>query len=126
MSEHIRDLVRESDAFTRCPDCGTVVVCGATHRCRDPDRPQPTTREERERLAADDTRTDETRVGVFRRSSGSAYAYHDLDESGDPVCSCSSRTKATAFEIISLEEAKRRGKSPCGSCRQILERGREG
>ena len=121
MSENIRQLVRESSAFERCRDCGNFVVRRSTHRCRDSDRPNPTTRAERERLAEDDRRDDETEVGVFRRSGGDSYAYHDLDEDAEPLCSSSARTKATKLEVVTLAEARARGKSPCGSCRRIRE-----
>ena len=109
-----------SDAFDRCPDCGTFVVQLPTHRCPSEEAGGQLTRERREELAAKDTRSDATLVGVFRRSHGDAYAYHELDD-GQPVCGCASNTKAERVTSITRAEAKSRGKSPCGSCRRIEE-----
>ena len=113
-----------SDAFERCADCGTFVVQLATHRCPTEETTGQLTRERREELAEADTRSDAALVGVFRRSHGDAYAYHELDD-GQPVCGCSANTKAEAVTAITRGEAKSRGKSPCGSCRRI-ERARGG
>lgn len=107
-----------SDAFDRCPECGTFVVQLATHRCPSGETADPLTRERREELAEADGRADATLVGVFRRSHGDAYAYHELD-GGQPVCGCAGNTKAEAVTAITRAEAKARGKSPCGSCRRI-------
>jgi hypothetical protein len=113
-----------SDAFERCTECGTFVVQLATHRCPSGEGSGQLTRERREELAAADTRSDASLVGVFRRSHGDAYAYHELD-GGEPVCGCTSNTKAEAVTAITRSEAKARGKSPCGSCRRLEEsRGR--
>jgi len=110
-----------ADAFDRCPDCGTIVVQLATHRCPSGQGVGQLTRERREELAEQDGRDDDAPVGVFQRSHGDAYAYHELD--GDqPVCGCGSNTKAEAVTVITRAEAKSRGKSPCGSCRRIEER----
>ena len=105
-------------AFDRCPDCGTIVVQLATHRCPSEDAGVHPTRERREALAAGDTRDDGEPVGVFRRAHGDAYAYHEL-EGGQPLCGCAGKTKATDVTVIPRIEAKARGKSPCGSCRRI-------
>ena len=119
-----RHAASVSDAFDRCADCGTFVVQLATHRCPSGESTGQLTRERREELAAADTRSDAALVGVFRRSHGDAYAYHELDD-GQPVCGCANNTKAEAVTAITREEAKARGKSPCGSCRRIQEsRGR--
>lgn len=107
-----------SNAFERCPDCGTFVVLLATHRCPAEGGTEPSTRERREALAAADDRPDGSLVGVFRRSQGDAYAYHELDDS-EPVCGCAGNTKAPAVTVLTRAEAKARGKSPCGSCRRI-------
>lgn len=121
MSQNVdRHAASVTDAFERCPDCGTFVVQLTTHRCPSGETADPRTRERREELAAADTRSDGTFVGVFRRSHGDAYAYHELDD-GKPVCGCASNTKAEAVTAITRAEAKARGKSPCGSCRRIEE-----
>lgn len=109
-----------SDAFDRCTECGTFVVQLATHRCPSSETTGQLNRERREQLAEADTRADAALVGVFRRSHGDAYAYHELTD-GQPVCGCASNTKAEAVTTITRAEAKTRGKSPCGSCRRIEE-----
>ena len=114
-----------ADAFDRCPHCGTFVVQLATHRCPSEDPTGSLTRERREALAEADERPDGSLVGVFRRSQGDAYAYHELD-AGAPVCGCDRNTKAAAVTVLSRAEAKARGKSPCGRCRRIEERRRAG
>ena len=125
MSQDVdRPATGVSDAFERCGECGTFVVQLATHRCPSGETTGQLTRERREELAEADTRSDAALVGVFRRSHGDAYAYHELDD-GQPVCGCVANTKAEAVTAISRGEAKARGKSPCGSCRRI-ERARGG
>ena len=114
-----------SDAFDRCPDCGTFVVQLSTHRCPPDEVTGSPTRERREALADADGRSDASLVGLYRRSHGDAYAYHELDD-GEPVCGCGANTKATALTVVTRAEAKARGKSPCGSCRRIEERRRAG
>ena len=109
-----------SDAFDRCPNCGTFVVQLATHRCPSDESTGSPTRERREALAAADERPDGSLVGVFRRSQGDAYAYHELDD-GEPVCGCARNTKAAAVTVLTRAEAKVRGKSPCGRCRRVEE-----
>ena len=112
-----------SEAFERCPDCGTFVVQLATHRCPSGEPTGPLTRERREVLAEADDRPDGSPVGVFRRSHGDAYAYHELDGE-EPLCACSHNTKAEAVTVVTRAEAKALGKSPCGSCRRVEERRR--
>lgn len=123
----VRDVDSRStsvaDAFERCPDCGTFVVQLATHRCPPGEPAGSLTRERREALAAADGRADGSPVGVFRRSHGDAYAYHELDGE-EPLCGCSHNTKAEAVTVVTRAEAKARGKSPCGSCRRVEERRR--
>lgn len=113
-----------TDAFERCPDCGTIVVQLATHRCPPDEAGVHLTRERREVLAERDTRDSDELVGVFRRAHGDAYAYHEL-EGGQLLCSCGENTKAKDVTVIPRTEAKARGKSPCGSCRRIGKRRRD-
>lgn len=115
-----RQTISVADAFDRCTECGTFVVQLATHRCPSGESTGQLTRERREELAEADTRSEAALVGVFRRSHGDAYAYHELD-GGQPVCGCSGNTNAEAVTAITRAEAKARGKSPCGSCRRIAE-----
>jgi hypothetical protein len=120
-----RHAARVSDAFDRCPDCGTFVVQLATHRCPSGRTAGSPVRERREALAEADDRGDAALVGLFQRSQGDAYAYHELD-GGEPVCGCAGVTKAATLAVVTRAEAKARGKSPCGSCRRIEERRRRG
>lgn len=120
-----RHAMSVSEAFERCPGCGTFVVQLATHRCPPDEPPGPLTRERREALAAADEREDAAPVGVFQRSRGDAYAYHELD-GGDPLCGRAGVTKATGVAVVTRAEAKARGKSPCGSCRRVEDRRRVG
>lgn len=122
MARHLeRGPVDVADVFERCPECGTVVVQLSTHRCPSGEGGGQLTRERREALAERDGRDEDDSVGVFRRSHGDAYAYHELED-GQPVCGCAGNTKAERVTVISRGEAKSRGKSPCGSCRRIQQR----
>ena len=107
------------DVFERCASCGTIVVQLSTHQCPSTSRGDGSTREERERLAERDDRDDQALVGVFQRASGSTYAYHELDARGRPRCPTRNPTKAKKFEVIRRQEAKERGKAPCGHCRSL-------
>jgi hypothetical protein len=120
-AEDLSKLIRNCDDLSRCDDCGSVFVTLSNHTC--PSEGGPTgalTRQERERLAARDSRDDDDTVGVYRRSQGGAYAYHELDGSV-PVCGCHSYTKARQLDHVTRAEAKRRGRSPCGTCRRVTE-----
>lgn len=116
----LAELIRECDSLSRCEDCGSFVVSIGNHTCSTDDtaRRDPT-RRERERRAARDGRDDEATVGVYCRSRGDAYAYHELD--GDvPVCGCHSYTEAR-LRTVTRAEAKRRGRAPCRTCRLVIE-----
>lgn len=110
---------REDDVFERCPSCGTIVVQLATHQCPSTAQRDGSTREERERMAERDDRDDQALVGVFQRASGSTYAYHELDGRQQPRCPTRNPTKAKKFEVMQRQEAKERGKAPCGHCRSL-------
>jgi hypothetical protein len=120
----VEELVQESDAFRRCPNCETVIVKLAAHRCPPEETDGPLPREQRVAAADEDPRDDETTVGIVQRAAGSAYAYHELGEDGNPLCSCLKRAGVTGVTEVTRAEAKRRGRSPCGSC--ASERGPDG
>lgn len=109
-------LIAASDAFERCPSCGRTVVQLSTHQCPSTDHPPPSTRKERERRAERDARSDDDRVGLYCRSNGNTYAYHELDDDGRPCCPSRNPSKASKFVVVSRREAKDRGRSPCGHC----------
>lgn len=107
--------LQESQVFERCDACGHAVVQLSTHRC--PTGPSsPTTRAERERRERRDDRDGAELVGVYRRSNGNSYAYHELDDDGEPCCPTRNPPKAKKFELIPRREAQAQGKSPCGHC----------
>lgn len=70
-------------------------------------------------MAERDDRDDQSLVGVFQRAYGSTYAYHELDGRQRPRCPTRNPTKAKKFEVIPRQEAKERGKAPCGHCRSL-------
>lgn len=112
----VEELVRKSDAFHRCTDCGTVIVRLATHRCPADDADGALPREQRVRAAAADTRDDAAMVAIVQRAAGSAYAYHELGEDGQPLCSCLNRADVDGVTEVTRAEARRRGRSPCARC----------
>jgi hypothetical protein len=119
MSGEDDDATDVASAFTRCESCGTYLVSVSQHRCPSGRADARPDRTERERLATADGRDDATSVGVFPSSQGNRYAYHDLDADGRPRCGCEKHTDATEVTVTSLADAKRRGRSPCGSCRRL-------
>lgn len=115
----LRRLIRECDALHRCPDCGTHVAHAGAHSCppgtdgSDGRDEAPSTRGERQPdRSADDA------VGVFRRTIGNTYAYHELDD-GEVRCWCDRTTKAGRFDVLSRAEAEELGRTPCGSCERL-------
>ena len=115
----LAELIRECDSLSRCEGCGSFVVSIENHTCSTEGAGRDPTRPERERRAARDGRDDGDTVGVYCRSRGDAYAYHELD-GGVPVCGCHSYTEAR-LRTTTRGEAKRRGRSPCGTCSVVLE-----
>lgn len=113
----LRQLVEECEAISRCEECGTHVVNLASHRCPSADT-RGTNRETRRERAEGDERADDDPVGIFPRSSGNSYAYHELSD-GDVQCGCGNYTKADRLEIVSRLEAKDRGRCPCGNCERV-------
>lgn len=118
MTNDLQQLIAQTDAFQRCQDCGEFIVDRSPHRCDRRTRGKPSRREERNQLAEGDGRDSETIVGIFRRSNGQTYAYHDIDNEGATLCGGEARTKAVALELVTLERAQALGRSPCGSCRR--------
>lgn len=119
--EDLATLVRDCSNLSRCEECGAVVAKLGSHTCPTADSTNgKLTRREREQLADGDSRDDDDLVGVYRRAQGGTYAYHELDGSV-PVCGCQSYTKARRFDRVTRAEAKRLGRSPCGTCRRVLE-----
>jgi hypothetical protein len=120
----LRRLVEECEAFSRCGECGTHVVNLDSHRCssREPIRTDRETRRER---AAGDDRDDEDGVGIFPRSSGNSYAYHELRE-GEVRCGCGNYAKADRLDVVTRAEAKARGRAPCGNCERLEATGEGG
>jgi hypothetical protein len=114
----LRTLVEECKNLNQCEDCGTFVVDPNTHCCSSEADRTGTNRSARQERAARDTRDDADAVGIFRRSTGHTYAYHELD--GDEVCcGCGEYTKATRFDIVTRGEAKSLGRCPCGNCARL-------
>ena len=115
----LRRLIAESDAFTRCPDCGTCVVSPAQHRCSTGQSTGSPRREDRVELAEADARPRDEEVGIFSRSNGHAYAYHELDD-GEPICGFSDARTRARLVVLPREDARLRGKAPCGNCRRVI------
>lgn len=113
----LRRLVEECDAFSRCEDCGTHVVNLDSHRCSSSGDVR-TNRETLRRRAEGDDRDDDDSVGIFPRSSGNSYAYHELRE-GEVCCGCGNYAKADRLEVVTRAEAKQRGRCPCGNCARL-------
>lgn len=108
------------DTFQYCDDCGAVVVNLDSHSC--PDDPAPTHRtpDERAALAAQDDRPrDEEVLYPLGRSTRNAWAYHELDEDGEPLHIVDHESGQLRG---SREEAIEQGCFPCGQCRRIEER----
>jgi hypothetical protein len=75
----------------------------------------PPSRDEREKLGEEDDRNESDIVlSTPTSSSSGAYAYHDPDDDGDPRCGAGGPD--TEFQELTVTEARRRNKSPCGFC----------
>jgi hypothetical protein len=107
--------VRET--FEYCPNCETLTVSVDQHTCptgAPAGRPSP---EERgERAAADDRPSEEDVLYPKGRSQNKAWAYHELDEDGEPRCGADHSAGAV---IGPRAEAIEQGCYPCGRCRSL-------
>lgn len=76
--------------------------------------------DERASRAESDTRDPETLVLTGPRGAANyGYAYHRIADDGTPLCGGGRRTDLNDFETVTIAEAQRRNKSPCGSCERI-------
>ncbi len=96
-------------------------MCAATSRnthtfimCPDG---RPTSPEREKRQASDPLPPDATVIADARGSANHGYAYHLIGDDGTPLC----RPMRETFEEMTVEEAHRRNKSPCGRCRNMRE-----
>lgn len=49
--------------------------------------------------------------------TGGGYAYHDMNTDGRPLCGAGDQE--TEYMTVTIDEARRHGKSPCQRCRQL-------
>ena len=90
------------EAFEQCESCGTFVVALPQHRCRtDAADARPDRSERSARANADD---------------GIQWIPFSRDRTR---CGCEKYTDASDLVETTLGDAKRRGRSPCGSCRHL-------
>lgn len=110
--------VRET--FEYCEDCESLVVSVDQHSCSSGRSTGKPSAHERAQLAAADQRPLEEDVLIPEgRSQNNAWAYHELDEDGDPLHELNHQAGS---ETGSREEAINSGCYPCGQCRLIQER----
>ena len=73
------------------------------------------------RAEADDRDGDKV---VLTRPGGAAnygYAYHEINDDGTPVCGAPGVSDNTAFNRVTIREAKSREKAPCQTCKRLTE-----
>lgn len=116
-ADDLRRLVEECEAITRCGTCGTHVVNLDSHRCPSAGT-RETNRETRRERAERDDRDDDDRVGIFPRSNGNSYAYHELRD-GEVCCGSGNYAKADRLEVVRRVDAKARDRCPCGNCERL-------
>lgn len=108
--------VRET--FEYCEDCDTLVVGLDQHRCAEPSSGRPSASERTELAAADDRPQGEDVLYPKGRSQNNAWAYHELDDDGEPLHAVD---HLSGTERGSRGEAIKAGCYPCGRCRRIQE-----
>lgn len=107
------------DAFEYCSECETVVVSLDQHTCSDGRTTGHKSAEERARLAALDNRPlKEDVLYPQGRSHNNAWAYHELDDSGDPLHELNHESGANTGP---RQEAIDQGCYPCGKCRLLAQ-----
>ena len=110
--------VRET--FEYCEGCEKLVVSVDQHSCSTGRASGKPSAHERAQLAAADQRPLEEEVLIpAGRSQHNAWAYHELDEDGDPLHELNHQAGASTGP---REEAINEGCYPCGQCRLIQER----
>ncbi|UTF56007.1 hypothetical protein [Natronosalvus rutilus] len=108
------------DAFEYCEDCEKVVVSVGQHTCPTGTAGGRKSASDRTRLAKLDGRPlDSDVLYPEGRSENNAWAYHELDESGDPLHDVD---HDAGHQISSRSEAIEKGCYPCGMCRLIQDR----
>lgn len=107
------------EAFEYCEACEKVIVSVDQHTCSGEGGSGHKSAAERAQLAAlDDRPRDEDVLYPKGRSTNNAWAYHELDEDGDPLHELDHRSGS---EIAPRAEAIDQGCFPCGQCRLIQE-----
>lgn len=107
------------EAFEYCSDCEKVIVSVDQHTCSDRNASVNSRKSaaERARLAAADPRPREEAVLYPEgRSGNNAWAYHELDEDGEPLHGVS---YDSGHQIAPRAEAIAKGCHPCETCERI-------
>lgn len=108
--------------FEYCDECESLVVSLDQHSCPKNGRKDRghVNADERERLAQQDDRPADEQVlyPVMGRSNRNAWAYHELDETGDPLHEVEYLSKS---DTAARETAQAAGCYPCGRCEAIQE-----
>ncbi len=76
------------------------------------------TADEREQMAEEDDRHDDAIVvATPKAASRGAYAYHEPDVDGDPMCNAG--PPDTEFVPMTVAEAQKKNMAPCEFCERI-------
>ncbi|RBI59797.1 hypothetical protein DMJ13_22075 [halophilic archaeon] len=104
------------DTFERCPHCGTYAIqITDSHYCEAHFETTLTDAERHQRIAADPYPADEM-VAIVDQQAGDAFAYHELDEDNEPLC--------TLHTDNPLDDRTREGAqddqyAPCQRCQRF-------
>mgnify|MGYP006277183875 CR=1 FL=1 len=113
------NLIREgvekvNNCLERCTNCGKVASQIINHECNSECELEGSNGYNQ----VDDTRPLESNV-LTNRVGVKAYAYHEIDEDGKPVCG-GGHGSVSRMKIVSRQKAQERGRDPCKTCARIL------
>jgi hypothetical protein len=121
--EEVREnVVRINSNLEKCELCGMVASQIVHHSCDEgTESGGYRCAESRKELAAEDTKPLDEMVLVLSHGTASgAYAYHEPDSDGSPICG-GGFADVAAFNQLTRRDAKKEGRSPCQNCLRIIE-----
>lgn len=108
------------ETFDTCPECGTPTVQLSSHTCPSAETVEDPTRDELDRRVEQDPFTADETVLVRRTNRSNTYAYHEMDESDNPLCPVNNSSE-DGFKQQTRTQAQDQRYAPCQFCQRIRE-----
>ncbi|WP_135855217.1 hypothetical protein [Halorussus salinus] len=103
------------ETFDVCDNCGTPTIKLSSHTCPDPDTVDEPTREDLDARIKNDPYPARETVLVIRSTGRRSYAYHETNDSDDPLCP----VNHDGLTELARGDAQDERYAPCQFCQRI-------